>query len=526
MNIISVIFLEKCHLFILLLVVCAQASFAQGFKIREFKQNMSDGSAFQAPSDANGHTCGLIKVRTDNTELQFKGSVVGDVENKTNEYWVYMAQGSNHLTILHPNFLPMTIDFSVYGIREVDSKATYVMTLDETKYNKKKCGLVATVKPEAATLYIDNILIDNLSGNGLYQIYLPKGDHICRIEQKGYRPVVQVITTGKENQLLNVELESVMAELEVKCKMETAEIYVDGVLKGNGIWKGMVLAGKHQIEARQKNFNTNIQTIYVEEKENHCIVIPALTRMKDTIVIDTEPTGIPVLVDGEMQGRSPVRLELETGVHIIICNPNGQYGCETLRQNFDIKEGNNQYNFLLNHYENEDYQNAYAGDVETIIKLACERYWCGVEFFDEALFWASRIPNVESFYKEVKFDGTNNSHTLVLLCEPDKMAAILRSEEQKEPNDMWKKDLYGFGSRLSQEYEYLGDSYKMRGEYEKAIECYRKVWQDHRYESIGDCYLLKGNVQEAIKQYKMCLRGNISDYTKSKVEKKLKEIEQ
>ena len=170
---------DKRFIYILLVLVVSIAfssnSFSQGFKVKEFRQNMSDGSAFHAPMDSEGHPCGLIKVRTDDGELKFKGNIVGEVDNKTNEYWVYMAQGSKSLNILHPAFMPLLINFDDYNIGEVASKATYILTLSEQKYNKEKCGLVAIVKPETAALYIDEIFIENLSGNGLYQLYLPKG---------------------------------------------------------------------------------------------------------------------------------------------------------------------------------------------------------------------------------------------------------------------------------------------------------------------------------------------------------------
>ena len=124
-------------LFVFVFVAWNTLAFSQGFKVKEFQQNMSDGSAFHAPMDGNGHPCGLVKVRTDNGELKFKGDIVGDVENKTNEYWVFMAQGSKSLNILHPNFLPIIVDFSSFGIDEVASKATYILTLNEQKFKKE-----------------------------------------------------------------------------------------------------------------------------------------------------------------------------------------------------------------------------------------------------------------------------------------------------------------------------------------------------------------------------------------------------
>jgi hypothetical protein len=40
--------------------------------------------------------------------------------------------------------------------------------------------------------------------------------------------MVQAVKIGKGSQAINAELESVLAELEVKCKTETAEVYIDG----------------------------------------------------------------------------------------------------------------------------------------------------------------------------------------------------------------------------------------------------------------------------------------------------------
>ena len=64
----------------LILIAWNTLAFAQGFNVKEFKQNMSDGSAFRAPMDSLGHPCALIKVRSDNAYLHFKGGVVGRVE--------------------------------------------------------------------------------------------------------------------------------------------------------------------------------------------------------------------------------------------------------------------------------------------------------------------------------------------------------------------------------------------------------------------------------------------------------------
>ena len=150
----------KCLIsLVVLFSAFCQFSFSQGFKVKEFKQNLNDGSAFHAPMDAEGHPCGLIKVRTNNPDLQFKGDIVGNVENKMNEYWVYVPQSSRQIKVNHPNFMPFVVSFSDYGI-DISPKATYILTLEETKYKKEKTRLTIIVKPENADLYINNVYVE------------------------------------------------------------------------------------------------------------------------------------------------------------------------------------------------------------------------------------------------------------------------------------------------------------------------------------------------------------------------------
>lgn len=506
----------------IILFAWSTLAFSQGFKVKEFKQNMSDGSAFHAPLDANGHPCGLIKVRSDNAELKFGGNIVGDVENKTNEYWVYLAQGSNQLQIKHPNFMPLNLDFHEYRIEEISSKATYILTLNELKYKSEKTGLTITLKPESSSLYIDDVLMDNLSGNGLYMLYLPKGDHICRFEQKGYRPTVQAITTGKGTQSLNIELESLMAELEVKCKTSTAEIYIDGEKKGNGTWKGSVFAGNHQIEARQQNYKSYTQTISIAEKDNRTFVIPELKRSMGQVKVLTNPSGLPIIVDGKDVGISPCTIELESGKHYASCK---SYGIEPTRSVFEVSgEKTSEVNLQIQ-FSGGRYQKAYNGSTEDIIVLALQA--CLRDHYQEAVFWMNRHPQGEKIVKYWHKYGEEeplNNYAYWKCDWIEVYSKIGEPEKALEIYPLWKEYAENHGGTFSADVEMwcIGDGFFKKKEIDRAIQCYEES-DELGYEGLGDCYVVKGNKQLAESYYRKCLNSNFY-LDKERIKKKIEEL--
>lgn len=435
--------MKKRIAFYLIMAFYSLYSFAQGFYVKEFKQNLNDGSAFHAPMDSMGTTCGLIKVRTDNPNLHFSGSIVGEVENKLNEYYVYLPKGSKQLKILHANFMPLVVDFNSYGIDEIASKSTYILTLRESKFKKEKCCLTLSLKPENAQLFIDDIVIDNLSGNGFYQLYLPNGEHVYRIAHDGYRPVIQAISSGKGSVDLSVELESVMATLNIKSKTETAEILVDGELKGNGSWYGNVLPGPHKIEARQKNYIPQIQQISLEEKVNRMVTIPELKRTKGKLKITANLPKMRIMVDGEFVGTSPCEVETETGEHYVSCDA---FGCLPYRSNINVSPEKVTNSIITLEFDNnnsfaEYYPKAYLGDIETMNVLAGNRmlktWHSGAENIEEAVFWRERIEESEPHY--------------------------FSSSSKLEDAEEWLWT-----------YESLAKEYEEKGDYSNAIHCYRK----------------------------------------------------
>ena len=103
---------------------------AQGLIVDSFSSTSSVEARTHKRLDPKGIPCALIKVRSLIEGLVFK-EAVGPVENKTNEYWVFVPDNSEQLTISSDKLRPYKIRFADYGEKNVLTNVTYVLSLSE-----------------------------------------------------------------------------------------------------------------------------------------------------------------------------------------------------------------------------------------------------------------------------------------------------------------------------------------------------------------------------------------------------------
>ena len=304
--------------FLSLIIYSCHAIFAQGLKVKDVRINMADLSASTAlRMDAEGTPCGLVKVQTKMEGMEFGINVVGEVENKINEYWVYLSKGTKEIMLIRPDYLPTMITLSDFGVESIEARTTYTITLKEENLNPEKCGVTIHVKPREAQVKIDDVALkQNPSGD--YKVLLPKGEHLVRIDAQGHRSDIKTITTGKGVQDINVELESLMADINIISQTGTAEIFVDEKSMGVGGWKGKMIPGKHVVEVRQEGYVTATNQVTIAEKEQRTITIPKLTLITASLSVSTIPSGCVIFLDGEYVGVSPCTIpEVLYGSHLL-----------------------------------------------------------------------------------------------------------------------------------------------------------------------------------------------------------------
>jgi formylglycine-generating enzyme required for sulfatase activity len=170
-----------------LLFAAISSVLAQELTVKSFKLASSDLTAQTQPrKDLNDRNCALIKVGIGLQGVQFEGGIMGNVENKTGEYWVYMPQGNRQLKVKHANYAPVMVTFADYGVEKLESNRTYelIITASGSTQAAQKQRLTIRYSPSSATVLVDNKMVKGT--NGVAQTTLPVGQHSYIVACDGY----------------------------------------------------------------------------------------------------------------------------------------------------------------------------------------------------------------------------------------------------------------------------------------------------------------------------------------------------
>ena len=179
--------MRKIFLSLILLFAAISSTLAQELTVKSFKLASGDLTAQTQPrKDLNNRNCALIKVGLGLQGVQFEGSIMGNVENKTGEYWVYMPQGNRMLKVKHANYAPVMVNFADYGVEKLESNRTYelVITASGGVQAEQKQKLSIRYTPSSATVLVDNKMVKGK--NGVAQTTLPVGQHSYIVACDGY----------------------------------------------------------------------------------------------------------------------------------------------------------------------------------------------------------------------------------------------------------------------------------------------------------------------------------------------------
>lgn len=314
---------------------------AQKLTVESMKAAPYDISASQYErKDLNQQPCALVKVQLAGIGAEFEGNVIGKSEYKTGEYWVYMSEQSYMLTVKHPNFVPLAVNFRDYGIKGVEQKVTYVLTLNIPQAGAQPLDdgmryLLMSVEPANATVYVNDQL--QQVQNGTLTMLLPMGEYSYRVEAPAYEPKSGMFNIGNEKLSLPVKLQSNMATLSVSTATNGTQIYINDQLRGTSSWSGQLPAGTYRVEGRLTGYRNYRQNITLSQRASQQVNIPELQAITGAINVNYQPANAEIWIDGKKAGNSPdIFRGIVVGSHNVEIRANG-YSAH--KEQIVVKEG-------------------------------------------------------------------------------------------------------------------------------------------------------------------------------------------
>lgn len=241
--------------FVFLAIIISYAADAQELTVSSIELLQTDTYArTHKRLDRNDNPCALVRVVIPTLQgIVFNANqIIGESEYTPGEYLVYIPEGTQRLTLKHPNFEPCQITFQKGQIQQ-SNVYKVVLKLPENKSNTTLLRLVTNVQHATLTIGDKSYQTDNSEFN----IPLTAGEYKYVVSSpiEGFTPYTGNVTiTGKE---IVQEEEKVILQTQKTHTLtiysdKGTDIYVDGkhIGKSNGTQSVTLPAGIHDVEAK------------------------------------------------------------------------------------------------------------------------------------------------------------------------------------------------------------------------------------------------------------------------------------
>ena len=293
---------------------------AQKLSVESFFVKTSDITARTQPrQDLNGNDCALIKVQLAASGAEFDGNVVGNVSYNKSEYLVYMSEGSKRLSVKLEGYLPLEASFEDYGIKALEGKTTYVMTISGASVARQieapriKTGwIILESEPSGASVYINNEFVGNTPLNNYKQSY---GTYQYRLESPNYHPATGTIELNAGRFEQRIALKPAFGSISVKSNVAGAKILLDGkpTDKNSPATLTEIPSGSHTITLQSDKYAPQQQNVVVEDGQTANISMSLDARFA-RITINTLD-GAEIYSNGKLLGRGHYSEDMMEGYY-------------------------------------------------------------------------------------------------------------------------------------------------------------------------------------------------------------------
>ena len=314
----------KKYLSIILVNLLCICSYSQSVSVSSFKLLESDLTANTAGTterDQNGEVAALIKVVTTQTGFTFDCGSMGIVKTvqKPAEIWVYVPHGIKKMTISHPQ-LGLLRDY--YLNIPIEKARTYEMVLVsgtvQTIVQQARTSqfVIFQLSPANAQVELDGDVLETVDGTATKMMKF--GTYNYRVQAPNYLPEAGNVTIDdpKNKKIVNISLKPNFSKVTVKVD-NNAEIWINGVKKGNGTWTGDLGKGTYEFETKKDGHRSTLanKDIVVTDAPQ-TITLQAPAPIYGETEINSKPAMADVYIDGKKYGQTPTVIsDLIIGSH-------------------------------------------------------------------------------------------------------------------------------------------------------------------------------------------------------------------
>ena len=144
---------------VFIFLACNSHSYGEIFVTSEVSESPYDISArTEKRLDLNGMGCALLKLELPIENVTFEGNVIGNVNYTTNEYWIYLTDGTKRLKIHAPGNSNVLLEFAPLASLRTYSAAMEIQGANEVSI----ADAVFNYENRAKSILSDTTVITNL----------------------------------------------------------------------------------------------------------------------------------------------------------------------------------------------------------------------------------------------------------------------------------------------------------------------------------------------------------------------------
>ena len=265
--------MKKFVVFLLFCIFAAENTVAQEMTVTAFRRLDNDLTAKRQGTsriDFNGRTAALIRVVTPGRGYAFDGGslgIVGNVEYRSGEIWVYVPERAQKLSITHEKYGVLR---DYYYTEPIEGGATYEMLLDPgvgryCNISSSQAGLKVTVDG------------DSIGVSPVANYYMLYGQHYLKVQDGRNIGELNYNMTRESDPNIRLEMED-MTKYYVQVSIrvdDNAEIWYNDEWKGVGVWNTELYKGEYVIQTRKEGCESRFTTINVTPGQNDPFVVTA-----------------------------------------------------------------------------------------------------------------------------------------------------------------------------------------------------------------------------------------------------------